>query len=155
MRITLESSRIEFYEVTDEAQVNGILLDEYVKRGVNDDLSTFVYKDMENLQYIGCYVDGDLAGIFYTMKLSQMEIESHIALLKEYRPYARQIAKEYTDMIFNQGYLRITTYIPDFNRSVVNMCLKIGFKLEGVMRRCCYRDGKLYDKYVMGFLKGY
>lgn len=154
MRITLESSRIEFFQIINEDLINSILFDDYVKEGINDDLGVYVYKENEDLQYIGCYVDGDLAGLFYTMRLSAIEVESHIALLKEYRPYARVLAKAYTDFIFNEGYLRITTFVCDFNRSVVNMCLKIGFKYEGLMRKCCIKNGIFYDKHVMGYVKG-
>jgi len=58
------------------------------------------------------------------------------------------------DFIFNQMNInKIKLDVYSFNERAIKSYKKSGFIIEGVLRDEIYRDGKYYDKIVMGLLK--
>lgn len=154
MRTTIDASRVRFENLTDE-QVDSIYNDDYVKEQYRNDLDNFVRNNNDNSSYIGAFVDGDLAGMFYCTEISSLETEVHLAFYKDYRYHVKDICKYFIEwMLVDNNVKRITTFVYDYRRTVVNMLLKLGFKYEGYMANCAIKDGILYGKHVLGVYYG-
>lgn len=153
MRIALDASRIRF-EVIDKGMVLSLYNDDYIKEQYRNDLEVYTYQDFEGASYLGMYVDGDLAGMFYCVEITEIEVEVHLAFYKEYTLYSRDICKEFIRYLFEDcEYYRVTTYVMDYRRKAVNLALKLGFRYEGLMKKCTIRDGIWYDKHVLGIVR--
>lgn len=154
MRITLDAGRVRF-EVIPHSLVATIYADDYVKEQYRDDLDSFGVTNNDKASYVGVYVDGVLAGMFYCIEISSLETEVHLAFFKDYRYMVRDICYYFIDFMMNENNVfRLTTFVHDYRRTVVNMLLKLGFKYEGFMNKCVIRDGKFYGKHVMGITRG-
>lgn len=154
MRVTIDANRVRFEQIGRKT-VNSLYKDDYIKEQYRDDLTPFYkYAKRDNVTYQGVFIDGDLAGMFYCVDISPIEIEVHMAFYKEYTVYARTICNEFKRwMLEDNNIYRITTYVMDYRRKAVNMLLKIGFKYEGFMNKCAVRDGVWYGKHVLGITK--
>lgn len=154
MRITLDASRIRF-EALEKDDVDKIYNDSFVQDQYRNDLVKYEYCERSDAGYIGVYVDTELAGMFYCVDMSPIEVEVHLAFYKEFTPYSRILCKEFIKWMFEEnGIHRITTYVMDYRRIGVNLALKLGFQYEGFMRKCSIRDGVWYGKHVLGIVKG-
>lgn len=153
MRITIDASRIRF-ETIDADTVNAVYQDEYVKEQYRNDIEEYEFIEREGVSYIGAYVDTELAGMFYCVEISPIEVEVHLAFFKEFTTYSRAICAEFIRWMFEDNEMyRITTYVMDYRRVAVNLALKLGFKYEGFMRQCSIRDGVWYGKHVLGIVR--
>lgn len=75
---------------------------------------------------------------------------------KDYRGkgYGTDTMKVLMDFIFMQmniNKIRIIVY--SYNEAAIKCYEKCGFKIEGILRREIYRDGKYFDKISMGILR--
>lgn len=153
MRIALDASRVKFEDLN-KISVNAIFNDDYVKEQCRDDISSrHKYKNSKSLMYKGAFLDNQLAGLFYCEYVTPLELEVHIFFLKECAVYARHLCDEFVKWAFENNVFRITTYVADYRRTIVNMLLKIGFQYEGLMRKCVIRDGIWYNKHVLGITR--
>lgn len=154
MRIEIESSRIRFENIGKDV-VQSLYADDYIKESYRNDIEEYNFSANSNVSYLGMFVDGDLAGMFICIDISPIEVEVHLAFYREYTVYSRDICREFIRWMFEENEIhRITTYVMDFRRKAVNLALKIGFKYEGLMKKCTIRDGVWYDKHVLGITKG-
>lgn len=67
--------------------------------------------------------------------------------------YGTDAMRTLTSFIFEQmniNKIRLTCY--SFNDQAIKSYEKCGFKIEGILRKEMFKDGKYYDKIVMGLL---
>lgn len=58
------------------------------------------------------------------------------------------------DFVFQQMNInKISLCVYSFNVSAINCYKKLGFQVEGVLRQEIYKDGKYFDKILMGLFK--
>lgn len=70
---------------------------------------------------------------------------------KGYGADAMKVLLRFVFLQMNINKMRLTVY--SFNKSAIAMYEKMGFKVEGVLRKEIYRDGEYHDKIAMGMLK--
>lgn len=154
MRIEIDTSRIRF-EGLQKEHVESVYADEFIKEQYRNDLYQEGYRDNPDFSYIGAYIDTELVGMFCCIDVSLIEVEVHLAFFKDSTIYSRIVCKEFIKWMFEESNIyRITTMVMDFRRTAVNLALKIGFKYEGLMRKCIIRDGVWYGKHILGITKG-
>lgn len=154
MRVTIDANRIRFEEVTKDI-VRPIFNDEYVIDKCCSDYDVFTESTLDRFTHIGVYVDDKLVGVFYYDRISVIEIEAHMAFYASAKELVRDLTYLFAKHVFDSSIaLRITVFAYDYRRTVINMLIKVGFRIEGVMRKCAIKNSVWYDKYALGILKG-
>jgi RimJ/RimL family protein N-acetyltransferase len=106
--------------------------------------------DWGNYEAIGLEKGGDLiAGVVYN-QVSEFNCSMHVAAI----PGRRWLTREYLNACFRYpfvqlGLLRVTGLVPAKNQQALRFDLHLGFKVEGIMRRCLGSD----DLVVLGMLR--
>lgn len=75
---------------------------------------------------------------------------------KDYRGkgYGTDAMKVLMDFIFTQMNInKIRLIVYSYNKAALKCYEKCGFKIEGILRKEIYRDGKYFDKISMGILR--
>ncbi len=68
--------------------------------------------------------------------------------------YGTDAMRTLVDFIFNEMSLnKIRLFVFEFNKRAVRSYEKSGFKVEGILRKQIFRNGKFYDVYAMGILR--
>ncbi len=62
------------------------------------------------------------------------------------------VIKLLDDAFESFGLHRVWVDIPEYNQNALNMCRRVGFVLEGHLRKTHRKDGAWYDSFVMGLL---
>lgn len=114
------------------------------------DVFKFAIESLEDKKFIGgCSINGvdwkngvTSLGIF---------IGSSEHRGKGYGTDAMRVLMEFIFMQMNVNKIRLTVY--SYNIPGIKCYEKCGFKVEGVLRREIFRDGKYYDKILMGILR--
>jgi hypothetical protein len=119
----------------------------------NDMGDDYNYIDSDT-DYLGAYVNDELAGIFRVKSASKLNDKAHFAIRKHQLAHIREFCVKCIDWIFTENKAhRITLEIPDCWRERVNMALKLGFKYEGKARESYMKDGVMLDTHILGLLK--
>ena len=126
---------------------------------VTDDRSPEVYDfhppENENIIYLIAEVDGETAGVIVYIPEASVVLDSHIAILPKYRMYSTAIGRMAIAWAFdNTKAVKIEGRIPKCNRKTYKFAKKIGFKSEGVSKLSYLKGGKLFDRYLVGIIKG-
>lgn len=99
---------------------------------------------------------GVLAGLFmFSMETPQC-YSIHSALLPEFwgKGIAPLLGLSACIWMFNNTEcLKITTLVPEFNKSAFVMAVRAGMMIEGVNRSSFMKNGILYDQTMLGFTK--
>lgn len=106
-----------------------------------------------NATYLSAFLDGKFVGAFLSIKASPIDFELHSLLKKEAIPHSRELAKKFLDWAFSKPIQRVTALIIEGLEKTKNLCLKLGFKLEGIKRNACLVGGVLKNIYILGMTK--
>lgn len=103
--------------------------------------------------YLSAFVDGSFVGAFLAIRQSPIEIDVHSLLLRPAVRYSRELGLLFLQWAFSSPILRVTAYVVDGLKTVVNYCLKIGFKHEGYRRNACVKDGVPIGVNILGITR--
>jgi hypothetical protein len=110
--------------------------------------------ESEIVKYHSCYVNGNFVGCFLEIMRSPIESEVHSLLFKIAAKHCRELALIFVRQLFeSRPIARICTQVMYIHRSVINFCLKIGFKIEGFKQNADLKDGKLQSLVMMRILR--
>jgi len=66
-----------------------------------------------------------------------------------------QVTSEIVDFAFDALNLhKVYLYVFEYNKRAISMYNKIGFSVEGELIESIYRNGKYFNKYIMGKIRG-
>lgn len=107
------------------------------------------------VKYHSCYVNGDFVGCFLEIMRSPIESEVHSLLFKKAAKHCRELAVIFIRQLFDSKPIaRVCTQVMYIHRSVINFCLKIGFKIEGFKQNADLKDGVLQNMVMFRILRG-
>lgn len=134
-------------------QLQQVYQNEYVL-SVFGELHTREPIESEIVKYHSCYIDGNFVGCFLEIMRSPIESEVHSLLFKSAAKHCRKLALIFINQLFDSKPIaRICTQVMYIHRSVINFCLKIGFKIEGFKENADLKDGKLQSLVMMRILR--
>lgn len=134
--------------------IDSLCEDEYIASRVRHDLRKPGFIDHPAVEYFGAYVRGKLAGAYFVVKVSAIEVDLHALLLRSAARHSRQLARMIFACIFsNPSINRITAQIREGLESVRNHCIKVGFKYEGFRRGACLLDGRPVGLHILGLTR--
>jgi len=145
-----------FTITTDISVMKNILMDNFIFENSSDDFCT---KDMEftSIPFIGVTVENGhkLLGLFLLDPRNTIHYEIHTCLFKGLSAIdAMDIIKEgYVWLFGNFPVLKLSTYIPTFNKRAIRFAKFAGMKIEGVLTNSFQKNNKLYDQIIMGINK--
>lgn len=107
------------------------------------------------VKYHSCYVNGDFVGCFLEIMRSPIESEVHSLLFKSAAKHCRELALIFVRQLFeSKSIVRVCTQVMHCHRSVINFCLKIGFKYEGIKECADIKNGELQHLILFRILRG-
>jgi hypothetical protein len=132
----------------EEAKV--IILDEEMYDRVTDDYcparEDFEMPYIENIKYIGGYLDKDIASLFVVY-----DNRMHFMVLKQYRKYARELYKVSSVLYPYSVYVKI----PSKYKEVIAFSKKVGFKEIAIEKAAFKKNNIMYDLYTLvNFMEG-
>lgn len=144
---------LELHEGAKPAELAEVYADPYIAR-IRHDSSKPGPVLHPLATYYSATVNGAFAGVFLVIRYSLREIEIHALLLKKAVKWSRELGELVIDEAFSHPeVLRITAHILADLVSAKNYCLKLGFKMEGVRRAACVKNGKITDVHMLGLLR--
>ena len=129
------------------------------KEGDRDNLEALAKKDRTDGSFFWIVEDmqGNKVGYINTFDCEQRSGTFKYALVIK-RPYwSRGYAREAIQMILRyyfreMRYQKVTVLIYSFNERSIRLHEKLGFKLEGRLRRMVYTNGNFYDELFYGMI---
>lgn len=110
--------------------------------------------DVENDCWVGVYVDSQIIGAFNFHLLNSATAQLHIHILPEYRDdYANEcIPFMWRWFLENKRKecVKIVASIPACWPNVYHFSKNNGMKDEGINRKSYWKNGKLYDQWMLG-----
>jgi RimJ/RimL family protein N-acetyltransferase len=105
-----------------------------------------------------CFVEikeKETIGLYILHAHNSATLEIHAHILPEHRQKhsiesGRIILKWILD---NTGYHKVIAQVPEIYPNVKKFCINNNFKVEGVNRKCYWKDGKLIDQWLLGITK--
>lgn len=116
--------------------------------GDNIDLFMPIYGD--NIMWLE--FDG-YRGAIMLQKLNDVVIEIHPYLHGDYRVYCRLMMREFYewfDRHIDKQFLTVRSTIPFTRKIVHNFAIKVGFVCNGIEPNSYRKNGKIYDRWIMG-----
>jgi len=156
-------------KVSDSVElIENLSLDEVASIMKDDDIWPFVSEDGISkkdyypvdhpaFRYLGIYVKGDLAGLFFVHPDNGFtSVRAHIAILKPFRAlYALSAVGKLVEWFttISDRVQKMNAMIPEYNNGAIRLAIESGFKKEGVNRESIMKDGKLYDQIQFGITR--
>lgn len=104
--------------------------------------------------YLSAWTNNVFSGAFLIVKYSDFEYELHSLLKRAYATESRELGKKCIAWAFShQSVLRVTAYVTEELKTVINFCKKIGFKHEGIRRDACVKNGHVLDVHILGITR--
>jgi hypothetical protein len=101
------------------------------------------------------YLSAGIFGYFILIRTLNTEMEVHALLREEAAVVSRDLVKNMVKWVFeNTDVNRISAPVSNRLTSVVNLCKKCGFTVDGVMRQQELKGGKLFDVTILSILRG-
>jgi hypothetical protein len=108
----------------------------------------------EIVKYHSCYINNEFVGCFLEIMRSPIESEVHSLLFKKAAKNCRELAFIFIRQLFaSKPIERVCTQVMEIHRSVINFCLKIGFKIEGFKQNADLKDGMLQNLIMFRILR--
>jgi hypothetical protein len=146
--------RLSIARLINRAAIEWVLHDPWIKPKITRDGREPGFIDHPLLSYFGAYVDGKLLGLFIHIQFTEIEVEVHVALLKEALPHSRKLAALFIDLVFADPKVeRATAHAIGSLKSAVNFGKKLGFTFEGERRNACYQNNRLLPVISLGLLR--
>jgi hypothetical protein len=140
--------------LSDREAIERILSDPWIKPKITRDGREPSFIDHPLVRYFGAYVGEQLVGVFVHIQFTAIEVEVHVALLKEALPHSRKLAALFIDQVFTDpNVTRATAHAIGSLTSAVNFGKKLGFRLEGVRRDACVQNNRLLPVITLGMLR--
>lgn len=137
------------------AAVNAILRDPWVSARLAHDDRPPGHIDHPAVSYLAARVRGVLVGVFTCIRVSRIEVDLHVAVLRKALAHARDLGAACLAHIFtrNPAVLRATAYVVEGLETVCNYCRRLGFSHEGFRRDACVKGGRLLGVHIMGITR--
>lgn len=144
---------LELKHLTDKAQLKEVYRLPEVQR-IGHDYRAPNPIEHPNVAYIGAYRNGEFVGAFMAVSHSPIEIELHALLTKKATHSALRLGRMIITLAFENPMIqRVTALVREGLDSVCDYCLRLGFKLEGILRSACQINGKLLGVCVLGMTR--
>lgn len=141
-------------ENTSDDELKKVYQNEYVLSAFGE-LHTREPLKSDFVKYHSCYADGNFVGCFLEIMRSPIESEVHSLLFKSAAKHCRELALIFIRQLFDSKPIaRVCTQVMYIHRSVINFCLKIGFKIEGFKQNADLKDGVLQNMVMFRILRG-
>ena len=132
-------------KLIDRMEASKVLFDPDIYDRATDDHSPPMHDfEMPDIEYMGGYVDGDLASLNIEHPF-QDGTKIHFNVLKPYRWAARELL----DLTLEGINPPIYAEIPECFKSTINFAKNAGFKVMRVKQRAYLKNGELHDRYLM------
>jgi hypothetical protein len=102
-------------------------------------------------------IDDERIGVYSLKPYSSTTIDMHAQVLPEHR---RKFTQEITDAVHQfvlactpPEAIKFITFIPNCHKNVIRYVEKAGWLNEGLITKCHWKDGMLYDKCIMGITR--
>lgn len=136
--------------ISDREEIERVLHDPYISDRMSRDSHTLAYSEHPGVIYLDARGDG----VFILVRSMDTEMEAHAALYEDSATRSRQHVINMVNWVFsNTDVIRIKAPITARLMSVINLCKKIGFVEEGVLRKQERKGGKLYDVHIMTMMR--
>jgi hypothetical protein len=146
--------RLSIARIENRAAIERILRDPWIKPKITRDGREPGFIDHPLVSYFGAYVDGRLLGVFVHIQFTEIEVEVHVALLREALPHSRKLAALFMDEVFaDPKVTRATAHAIGSLKSAVNFGKKLGFQYEGERRDACIQNNRLLPVITLGLLR--
>jgi len=138
-------------EGCDGGLLASLYADPYIAR-VGHDHRPAAPIDHPQVTYLSAWVAGSFAGAFLVIR-GAVDFELHALLKREFLPWSRALGRKCLEWAFAHPINRATVLVIDGLNSARNYCLKLGFKKEGIRRKCCVQGGISKDVHILGMLR--
>lgn len=130
----------------DKHLLNLIYKDNYINSAFGDLHIKKPILNNKKVIYYACFVNNVFVGCFLEIKKNIIDSEVHSLLMKSGLKYSRCLAKKFLKIIFDQSKVyRISTRVLIIHKKVINFCLKIGFKFEGLQHNADIKNNTFCD----------
>lgn len=102
--------------------------------------------------YLTAWVGDFFAGAFMVFERA-IDFEMHSLLKKKALPWSRDLVRLCVEWAFSHPIHRLSVQIIEGFETAKNLCLKLGFKVEGTKRNACMQGGVMRDVYQLGLLR--
>ena len=93
-------------------------------------------------------------GVIMVTPMNSIACQVHTAALPELWGKASGFVKECIEWGFtNTRYLKITTFVPSFNKLALRLARNAGFEKEGIIRKSFLKNWELCDQIIYGLTK--
>lgn len=103
----------------------------------------------------GVYRDGELGGLICIEKRTPVLAQTHLIFKKSFwgRATTETAIREVYDRVFQDGVLKIGSYVFQNNHAIISLAKAIGAREEGVLRNQTMQNGKPVNMVALGLLK--
>lgn len=144
---------VEVMKVSELPELLKIYSDPYIKKISHDHNEAGIISH-PNATYLSAKIDGIIVGAFLAVRVSFVELEVHSLLTKKALHKSRELGQLFINWSFSdKNILRLTSKVMQGLEMVKNYCIKQGFKLEGIKRNGCLKNGKPTDIYMLGLTR--
>lgn len=130
-----------------------LIEDQEIYDRISNDYTNIAIFNPNKFSWIGWY-DGDICkGIMQVGEETETVLNIHPAVPKPYRVTAYTIVTEMIEFLeenSNKKFIKINVKIPTLYPEVIKFAKKCGFDKEGVDRKSHVKNGKIYDKIMLG-----
>lgn len=151
IRNLLAASARPLVERTQDADaVREIITHPHVYGQVRDDGSPAIWDYQPDMDERNIYLISK-AGVFCFYPYNSVTYDSHVCVLPEYRGRSLPYGKAALAWMFtNTDCLKVIGKIPSFNKRAIAWTKKLGFEVEGLMKKAFLKKSELHDLVVMG-----
>lgn len=136
-----------------QEEIKIVYNDAYIQNSIKQDDKQITQIIHPLVTYISCYNNNEFLGCFIKISQSDIETEGHSLLLKQGIRYSRKLLSLFIEFCFCENIERMTTFIPNDLQTVVNFCLKSGWKIEGIKRNAIIKNNQPVNVIMMGILR--
>ena len=104
--------------------------------------------------FLAAVTETGVGAVWMLHAINSFTYEVHTCVLPEFRGQTTEAAKAVAVWMFeNTNCKKIITHVPSYNRLALKLAERVGMEHEGVNRKSWFKDGLVYDQYVLGLCK--
>lgn len=137
-----------------DAHLAQVYADEYCARGLLHDLREAQPIQHPSVEYVSAFHGDNFLGALMAIQQTPYDIKVHSLLHRCGRIYCRDIMYLMMQLIFSApSILRISVEVRADLKSVINLCLNIGFLLEGMKSDAFLLNGQRQNITMLGLTR--
>lgn len=121
---------------------------------VDDDVSQLEIESMEFLTtgiFYGAYENNKLIGAFLFYPFNRLTCTGHMMIHPAYRHLSIEAGRAVLEKLKETQYTKLIGFTPTYNVNALKYVKKLGFKLEGNIRKSIKKNGQLHDQIITGY----